>query len=154
MLVGASAPFSALAQVPSAAREAETALGIARTHAATRQDAKLSEAVRIDRIDLTTWLLSHVDERELTERIKRVLAPLEQPTLIETLVVYLAAGQNIATAAAALYVHPNTVRYRISRIEAEIGAPIGSVPAISDVVLALYPQILSRAEQLRRETSV
>lgn len=149
MLTGVSAPFSALAQVPSSVHEAETALGIARTHAAVHERMRLHKAVRIDRIDLTTWMLSHVDPRALDEHIERVLAPLQQTSLLDTLITYLAAEQNIALTAAALFVHPNTVRYRLTRIEEVLGAAIGSAPAISNLVLALYPQILGRSEELR-----
>lgn len=149
MLVGVSAPFSALAQVPSSVREAETALGIAKTHAAAHAGTTLIKAVRIDQIDLTTWMLSHVDQRALQDHIERVLAPLQQSSLLDTLVTYLAAEQNIALTAEALFVHPNTVRYRLSRIEEILGVPIGSAPAITNFVLALYPQILGRTSELR-----
>ena len=44
---------------------------------------------------------------------------------------------------------PNTVRYRLSRIEQILGATIGSTPAIANLVLALHPQILGRSEELR-----
>ncbi len=148
MLVGASAPFSALAQVPASVHEAETALGIAKTRAGAHPSAALHKPVRIDRIDLTTWMLSHVDQRALQDHIKEVLAPLQQTTLLDTLITYLAAEQNIALAADALFVHPNTIRYRLSRIEQILGAPIGSTPAIANLVLALHPQILGRSEEL------
>lgn len=149
MLVGVSAPFSALAQVPASVYEAEIALGIARNHAAAHPKATLREAVRIDRIDLTTWMLSHVDRRALEEHIERVLAPLQQTSMLDTLVTYLASEQNIALTAEAMFVHANTVRYRISRIEEALGAAIGSVPMITNLTLALNPQILGRSEELR-----
>ena len=149
MLVGASAPFSALAQVPASVREAETALGIARSRAGAHPSSTLSHPVRIDRIDLTTWMLSHVDQRALQEHIKQLLAPLEQTALLDTLITYLAAEQNIAVAADALFVHPNTVRYRLSRAEEVLGTSISSAPTISNLVLALHPQILGRSEELR-----
>jgi hypothetical protein len=149
MLVGASAPFTALAQVPSSMLEAETALGIARTHAVAQPNARVHKAVRIDRIDLTTWMLSHVDKRALDAYISRVLKPLEDQSLVDTLVTYLAAEQNISVTAEALFIHQNTVRYRLNRIEKLIGSPIAAVPTISNLVLALYPQILGRSEELR-----
>lgn len=149
LLVGVSAPFSALAQVPTSVHEAEIALGIARNHGAAHPRASLLEVVRIDRIDLSTWMLSHVERRGLEEHTERVLAPLQQTLLLDTLVTYLAAEQNIALTAEAMFVHANTVRYRIARIEEALGAAIGSVPMITNLTLALYTQILSRGEELR-----
>jgi hypothetical protein len=151
MLVGVSAPFSALAQVPASVREAETALGIGRSWASVVSKPEQLGPVRIDRIDLTTWLLSHVDQRPLQNHIEQVLAPLRKTSLLDTLVTYLAAEQNIGLTAEALFVHPNTVRYRLSRIEETLGTPIGSAPAIANLVLALYPQILGRGEELRQQ---
>jgi len=149
MLVGASDPFTPLAQVPGAVREAETAIGIARRWASVVPRPELIGPVRIDHIDLATWLLSHVDQKQLQQRVARTLAPLQQPALLDTLITYIAAGQNIAVTAAALFVHPNTVRYRLSRIEEVIGASIEAGSTITNLVLALHPEILGRQEELR-----
>ena len=150
MLVGASAPFSALAQVPASVHEAETALGIARSRAAVLSRPEKIGAILIDSIDLTTWLLSHVDRRQLTQHIEHLLAPLRQSVLLDTLITYLAAEQNIGVTASALFVHANTVRYRLTRIEEILGCSIMSAPAVTNLVLALYPEILGREDALRQ----
>lgn len=149
-LIGVSAPFSALAQVPASVREAETALGIGRSWASVMSKPEQIGAIRIDRIDLTTWLLSHVDQRRLQQHIEQILEPLRQSTLLDTLITYLAAEQNIGRTATALFVHTNTVRYRLSRIEEILESPIGSATTVSNLVLALYPQIIGRTDELRR----
>lgn len=149
MLIGVSAPFSALAQVPASVYEAETALGIAKTRAGAHERKRQHKAVRIDRIDLSTWLLSHVEAGALKEHIARTLAPFRETPLLDTLITYFAAEQNISVAADALFVHPNTVRYRLSRIETLLGSVIGSPAVSANLILALYPQILSRSEELR-----
>lgn len=149
MLIGVSDPFTALAQVPAAVREAETALGIIRNWAAVISRPEQIGPVRIDRIDLSTWLLSHVDQRQLQQHVERTLAPLRNAALLDTLVTYLAAEQNIALTAKALFIHTNTVRYRLSRIEEILGVSIGAAPAIANLSLALQPQILGRSEDLR-----
>lgn len=154
MLAGVSAPFSALAEVPSSVHEADTALGIARTRASVLTQPDQLGAVRIDRIDLTTWMLSHVDQRQLRNHIDLVLAPLRDTALLDTLVTYLAAEQNISLTAEALFVHPNTVRYRLSRIEETVGTSIGAAPTIANLVIALYPEILGRSEELRSRESL
>jgi hypothetical protein len=102
----------------------------------------------VDRIDLSTWLLSHVDPRQLRERIDRTLAPLGSQQLRDTLTTYLAAGQNVAGTAEALFLHPNTVRYRIGRVEEAIGEPLASPFSLSNLILALYPEIIGRRAEL------
>ena len=144
LLVGASAPFAELTRVADSAREAETALGIARRWgAAADAPARLSPA-RMDRIDLATWALAHVDPRQLEQRIERTLDPIRSPQLRETLVVYLAAEQSIARTAEQLFVHPNTVRYRLGRVEEAIGAPLSSAFAVANLTLALHADLVGR----------
>jgi sugar diacid utilization regulator len=152
-LVGASAPVSALSQVPVCVREAETGLGIARQWASASESPSTLGPVLIDRIDLTTWLLSHVDPRQLEERIARTLAPIASRQLRDTLTTYLAAEQNIARTAETLFVHPNTVRYRLGRIEDAIGMPITSALALTNLALALHPELIGRSAELRRSPS-
>jgi len=150
LLVGASAPFSALAQTPTSVHEAETALGIARERASVIDQPQQVGPIRIDTIDLTTWMLSHVDRRQLGQHIELLLSKLRQSTLLETLITFLAAEQNIGKTAEALFVHANTVRYRLSRIEEILGAPITAATIVTNLTLALYPQILGRIEELRQ----
>ena len=147
-LTGVSAPFAALSRVSEGVREAETALSIARQWASAAATPEAIGAVLIDRIDLATWLLSHVDARQLRARIERTLEPISSPQLRDTLVTYLAAEQNIAHTADALFVHPNTVRYRLARVEEAIGKPITSAFASANLILALYPELIGRSSSL------
>lgn len=151
-LVGVSAPLDTLARIPEAVRDAETGLDIGRQWVAAAEDPARIGPIRIDDIDLATWVLSHVDVKQLSGRIARTLGPIADETLRETLVTYLAADQHIGRAAEALFVHPNTVRYRLGRVEEAIGLPISSAPAIANLVLALRPEIA--AAQLRLATAV
>lgn len=50
--------------------------------------------------------------------VERIYVPLTQagPALVETLERYLAAGHQLEATARALYVHANTVRYRLRRV--------------------------------------
>lgn len=143
-LVGAAAPTTSLSAVPSCVREAETALDIARGWASASETVAPLDPVLIDQIDLSTWLLAHVSKRELQRRIERTLAPLESSQLQDTLVTYLASDQSITRTAEALFVHANTVRYRLTRIEAALGYPIASAFGLSNLILALYPALIGR----------
>lgn len=143
-LVGVSAPFSALVKVPKSVREAEKALGIARSWATGADKPELIGPVWIDKIDLSTWLLSHVDQHELRARIATTLAPVGSEPLRTTLLTYLANDQNVARTAEALFVHQNTVRYRLGSIEQAMGASLNSVHALANLVLALHRELVPR----------
>jgi DNA-binding PucR family transcriptional regulator len=70
-------------------------------------------------------LLAHaVDPERLESMARGTLAPLVRDDVekgtqyVRTLGEYLRADRHLKPAAAALHVHPNTVRYRLARIEA------------------------------------
>ncbi|BBX29829.1 helix-turn-helix domain-containing protein [Mycolicibacterium alvei] len=76
----------------------------------------------------TTVLLDEIvtaiaaDERLIDPRVQTLRA--DEPVLAETLGVYLDCFGDVATAAQHLHVHPNTVRYRIRRVEQLLGASL------------------------------
>jgi purine catabolism regulator len=71
-----------------------------------------------------------------------VLAPLEgKPELIETVQAYLANRRDVAATGAQLYLHPNTIRYRLGKIEDLIGRGLDD----SDVVVAVHVALKGRA---------
>lgn len=59
-------------------------------------------------------------KQTLVERIYRPLAA-NSPELLETLSTYLETGRSLESTARELFVHPNTVRYRLKRISEIIG---------------------------------
>ena len=58
------------------------------------------------------------DAAARTQLVARAYAPLAASTgaLLETLEAYLGTGRSLEAAARTLYVHPNTVRYRLRRV--------------------------------------
>jgi PucR C-terminal helix-turn-helix domain/GGDEF-like domain len=58
------------------------------------------------------------DERARAELIQEVYAPLLAggPTLLDTVMTYLEEGNSLEATARLLFVHPNTVRYRLRRV--------------------------------------
>ncbi len=58
------------------------------------------------------------DDAARRQLVARAYAPLAASTgaLLETLEAYLGTGRSLEAAARALYVHPNTVRYRLRRV--------------------------------------
>ena len=68
--------------------------------------------------EIVTWLADN--PRLLDSRIQQL-----DSTLTRTLRTYLDSFGDVADAAEALHVHPNTVRYRVRRIEQVLGTSLG-----------------------------
>jgi purine catabolism regulator len=79
------------------------------------------------------------------ERIDGVLAPLrhERPEVLQTLRSYFEHDLDIMACARALHLHPNSLRYRLAKIEKALGRSLRSPDTIADVYLAL------RADELQ-----
>lgn len=152
LVVGTSAPFSALADTPTAFREAETALLIAQSRARFvkhGQDGTARLMVKLDEVDVTTWALAHVDSKQLEQRITGVMEQFDESDMLrETLVTFLALDQNIGAAASAMFVHPNTVRYRLTKIEELYGESVASASFIANLYLCLQDEVLGRRHVL------
>lgn len=88
--------------------------------------------------------------RALAERVHRPLASSAQ--LLETARAYLASGSLEATART-LYVHPNTVRYRLGRITDETGYDLTDGHDAFTVRIALAVALLDAPRQWRRRTT-
>ncbi|TIC87736.1 hypothetical protein E8D34_08665 [Nocardioides sp. GY 10113] len=75
------------------------------------------------------------------EMVCRTLQPLlggakADATLRATLLTYLRCGQHVETTAELLFVHPNTVRYRVARAEELLGGRVAARAAVVEVALA------------------
>jgi purine catabolism regulator len=80
---------------------------------------------RYDDLDFGTLVLQELQLERLAPKIEAWLEPLRSsPRVFETLVTYLENNLDVGRTAAALHLHPNSVRYRLSRAEDLIGAPV------------------------------
>ncbi|HEY4409598.1 MAG TPA: helix-turn-helix domain-containing protein [Acidimicrobiia bacterium] len=103
-----------------------------------RTGAAPGRVLRFEDFDLIDALLSDADPAELRARVDLVLDPLRgHPQLLETLVAYLTADQNVNAAAEALHVHPNSLRYRLGRVEELLGRTLRSPDTLADLYVAL-----------------
>lgn len=110
-----AAPISGLAGVPAARREIDRVLDSAERHpGALGAVTSLAEARTTVVLDEIVTLVA-ADERLVDPRVRRLRE--QEPMLAQTLRAYLDSFGDIGAAAAALHVHPNTVRYRVRRIE-------------------------------------
>lgn len=99
----------------------------------------------------TSWRIAVPERSALTEHLAAgILAPLEPETeagqhLIETLRAFLVHDRNVRHAAESLYLHPNTVRYRLARFESLTGRDIRSTETITELAWALELEAQLRA---------
>lgn len=68
---------------------------------------------------------------------ERLRALWLRPELVETVRVYLQEGMSSRATARTLFVHPNTVQYRLRSIERILGRPLTNAVDLADVILAL-----------------
>lgn len=128
-VVGVSGEVISLGDAPRALATARFAV---QQHHATRGRIDFSD------LPLGTWLTGYAPPSSLAERSRALLERIaDQPYLLETLRAYLSADLDITRAAERLGVHPNSLRYRLARIEERLGRSIHSVPDLVDLALAL-----------------
>lgn len=155
LVVGTSEPFSELASTPIAFREAETALEIARrrTTQAGRHPGAQRTVVRLDEVDLASWLLARREAPQLEDKLRKFVATLNLDSdLIETLIVYLALDQDVGRSARHLYVHANTIRYRLHKCEELLGTSISSTATIANLYLAFQDDVLALQDKIDYQT--
>jgi len=110
-----AAPIAGLADVAAARTEVDRVLDSAERHPVSMgQVTSLAEARTTVLLDEIVTLVG-ADKRLVDPRIRDLRA--QDPVLAETLRAYLDSFGDIGAAAQALQVHPNTVRYRVRRIE-------------------------------------
>lgn len=109
LAAGISLPVTALADVGRGHVEATSALS----------HAPVGTVVALSELRLLDYLIEHADHT--ARRIVPEWASALSPDLIATLRTFAAMDLNVARTAPALNVHPNTVRYRLDRIQTRTG---------------------------------
>ncbi|MCV7377488.1 helix-turn-helix domain-containing protein [Mycobacterium alsense] len=109
-----AAPVPGPAQFAAVRAEVDRVLDSAERHPVLGRVITLDEARTTVLLDEIVTLVG-ADERLVDPRIRDLRA--KDPALAETLRAYLDGFGDIGAAARALRVHPNTVRYRVRRIE-------------------------------------
>jgi purine catabolism regulator len=145
-LVGVSGTFTELTDVARFVDEAVTAWRVA----ARRQDGDgTGSVVRLDTVDFATWLMARRDDTGVAERFDRHFGVLARsPDLVETVVVFLAADQDVKRTAGRLFVHPNTIRYRLRKVEQLLGEPMASARMVANLYLAFQDEVLGRSHPM------
>jgi PucR C-terminal helix-turn-helix domain len=94
---------------------------------------------RIESLGLLPAILADADVGAAMER--RYLEPVRKTrssaALLQTIAVYLARGPRVEAVAEHLFLHPNTVRYRLRRYSQLTGADLGDIPTLAEIHWAL-----------------
>jgi hypothetical protein len=125
LAAGISLPLSALAEIPRAHGEARRALAL----------APAGGILRLADLTLLDYLLAEADDtaRRLgPSGVDRLDAPLR-----ETVLAYAASDLNVGATARRLHLHPNTVHYRLGRVERMTGRNVRHFADVVDLVAAL-----------------
>ena len=105
------------------------------------RDARLAAArgvVSYEDLDLASLLLSDAAPERLEPRVERIASVLrEHPPLHEALVAYFAHDLDVSATAAELHLHPNSLRYRLSRLEELLGCSLKHPATIAELYIAL-----------------
>jgi sugar diacid utilization regulator len=140
---GVSEPMTGAAAAPRAAGQAKLALG----HAL--EDAAAGVAVlAFDDLGLAHRLLDSLPEPVLEQLARAVLGELRSADrerdsdLVHTLTAYLERGCSVAETAADLYVHRNTLRKRLARIEACTGLDLGTTQGRVEAYLSAQAEAM------------
>lgn len=85
-------------------------------------------------------VLAEMSPETLDELVRTTLGPLLHPdnlVILQTLQQYLATGQSLAKTGQILYVHPNTVLYRIGHAKKLLGIDLKSTEQLTNIWIAL-----------------
>jgi hypothetical protein len=145
LTVGVSAPVEGVAALPGALHEAQSARRLAALRAPASGAGPVPAVLVLTSDEVASYelLLASVPGSVLRSFRERLLGPLltyderHRAELLPTLREFLACSGSWNACAASMYVHVNTVRYRIRRIEELTGRDLSRLDDQVDFFLAL-----------------
>ncbi|WP_239464050.1 helix-turn-helix domain-containing protein [Glutamicibacter protophormiae] len=142
LAVGLGEASGSLSRIPELLRGAELAAKVA-LRDTEHQPGGEGLLLRADDLDPATWMLARIDSPLDRQRLVRFIAPLrEEPELEDTLVAYLALDQDISRTASQLFVHQNTVRYRIKKAAELLGGNMAEARLVAGLYLSYERRII------------
>jgi sugar diacid utilization regulator len=142
-LVGVGEVCPRLAEVGTSCAEAIEALELGLRRNNTRTVVSHVDALA----DALLARNEHMARRLISTRLGPLL---DQEHLVETLRAYVVNGLTVRPTAEALVVHPNTVTYRLAKIESLLGRSLRDLMEASDILMALRALELFDVQQPRR----
>jgi sugar diacid utilization regulator len=133
LAIGVSTLQDGLERMPEAYGEAVSALERVRASGGVMALPALSA------FDCLALFGTETARRRIPPRVRQFVVDdlAEDRVLTTTLLEYVAADFNTKVAAERLYVHPNTARYRLGKIEERTGCDLRHVADVLDLLIAL-----------------
>lgn len=136
---GASSAFHDLTAAPAALRQAQMSLSTS---------TRTGEFTPFHRVGFIDFILGSVPEVTLRDRAADVLGEISSnETQLETLIEYLRNGLDIQQTGRVMHLHPNSIRYRLSRVEEQLGRSINDPETITLLFLTLHDSITRPARR-------
>jgi purine catabolism regulator len=143
-VAGIGRPFEDLAAARYSHRDAELAARGAARQAAPR-------ILAFEDFDLGTLLVSEAQPAWLGPKVEELIAPVRaNPALYEGLTSWFEHDLDVAAAAAAIHLHPNSLRYRLAKIEELLGRSLRVPATIADLHIALLAERTGEGDQEAR----
>ncbi|WP_037138646.1 PucR family transcriptional regulator [Rhodococcoides fascians] len=97
-----------------------------------------NQCVVFDHLPMSSWMVHRDDSPVPREKAEHEVARLRSnPAVYDTVVAYFASGLDVSSCAEKLFVHPNSVRYRLGRAEEILQVSLQNPATITDLYLAL-----------------
>ena len=140
-LVGIGRPVHEMSSVHLSLRDAQVVIAYLRRH------PRVPEPVAtITELDPATLLVSEIPPDRIRACVDEYLAPVHASRdLYQTLVAFFTHNFSMEATARALHVHPNTLRYRLARVERTIGQSLKQPSTIAALHIALLAENEARA---------
>ena len=127
---GTSSTFSDLGEATAAVRQAEMSL---------LTSARRGRLTPFDEVGFINFILAQVPAETLHQKAQAVLAGMPEGGLVEqTILEYLRNGMDVQATARAMHLHPNSIRYRLSKAEDILARPLADPETITLLYLTLH----------------
>ena len=137
LVVGIGRPASDITAVLESRRDAEIAV--------QRLDLRAGRCVLgFEEFDLVTLLLSEARRDRIQPKLDEVMGALPAG-LHDAVATYFAHDLDVMSAARAMHVHHNTLRYRLGRVEAALGRSLKDPGTIAVLYVTLTAERVGRA---------
>ncbi len=132
--IGLGRPVHQPTAVPDSHRDARLAVGRIELGSATR-------LLAFEEFELGLLLLSEAPAQRIGPKVHSWTGPLrEQPMLWDAVVAYFEADLDVARAAQTLHLHPNSLRYRLTRVEKLLGRSLKQPSTIAALYIAMLAE--------------
>jgi PucR family transcriptional regulator, purine catabolism regulatory protein len=132
LIAGLGRPVASVADAGGSLRDAQLAL-----ERLVHEPAD-SALLAFEDFELGLLLLAEAPPERVRPKVEEWSAPLRaKPMLWEAVVAFLVHDQDVAAAARALHLHPNSLRYRLSRVERLLGRSLRRPSTIAGLYIAL-----------------